>query len=65
MTDPSAKPPTTPPGFKRIVELLARQAAADWLHAGAAWATSTATAARALITAPPIATCGTDGRGFS
>jgi hypothetical protein len=64
MTRPPA-PLTALPSFKRVVELLARQAAADWVNAGAAWATSTATAVSALLPAPKIATCGTDGRGFS
>ena len=47
--------------FKRIVALLARQAAAECLHAGTAIAVTTSSAVSALLPAPPIVTCGTDG----
>jgi hypothetical protein len=47
--------------FKRIVDLLARQAAAECLRTGTAIAISTSTAVSALLPTLPIVTCGTDG----
>ena len=60
MTTSASRLPALP-GFKRIVELLARQAAAECIRAGTAWAVSTSSAIAAQFPAPLIITCGTDG----
>jgi hypothetical protein len=49
------------PIFKRVVGLLARQAAAEFIRAGSAIAVSTSSAVTSLLHEFPVVTSGTDG----